>query len=826
MIFSSSRLNLSKGVYALACVGWWCAWSAVASTPSILDEARKALAEDVPQVAIFKIGKVLTRTDIPEADRHAATTLLAEAQLAAGSYEEALDTLQALVEQPDIQDRLLTGRAYAGLGMWDKALEIYEQLADEKDAPLETYLGKSEALQALRQGEAAAAVLQMTVSLGKATTVVRLRLAGMLVELGRSDEARKELAEAKPETAVDVQWKEYVEGRVLLSEKKHAEALVKFEQVLKAPEQLSENLLVAATLGATEASLVAQGPDVAKNALESFIWKHPECSYLELVFRRLDQVNALDKNPSEGELHRLVRQPPVRRAALAQFYVTRLQIREKRYERASLSAQYFLEKFPTHPLVPLVYQIQADVALLMRNYGAAEKALLSAVRTSTGDDQRAIHAEMELRLALIYFQQKEHLLAEKFFKSAAEAFPAFKKSAAFNGALAWLQQGNQERFEEALKAFREEFSDEKLQGNLMLEKGLVLARARDQKADEVFQGYLQEFQGHSRRGEASVALAELAFLEGDSVKATALVKTAVAAPASDEMSAQADYLSLFIEDAKQPRDDAHVIELARAFINKHPGSPQLIEVRMKLGQVYFQREDYANAQVQFETVAREDDKGLWLETSLFLAGQSAMKLMSTEGLGRAVELFEDVAKLEGKLKLHARLQEAIIYNKLGKDDDAVKLYDQIIAAQPAAEAEVKFAAYCGRGDCLVLLGKKDPQFMEQAIASYDQLASLADATPMWRNQALYKKAKVLEQLGRQDEAQATLYDVLERNATGLLETFWYYKSGFEAARVYEAQKQWKSAIGIYEKMVRLPGSRAEEARKRLKDLRLEHFIWD
>lgn len=817
---------MRSGICVLSCVGWLFAGSAAfASTSSMLDEARKALAEDVPQVAIFKIGKVLAQAGLNEKERHAGTTLLAEAQLAAGSYAEALATLQSMSDQPDIQDRLLIGRAYAGLGDWEKALEVYESLAVEKDAPIEAYLGKSEALQALRRGEGAAAELQKTVEIGKATPAVRLRLAGMLVELGRTADARKQLEAAKPETPIDVQWKEYVEARVLLSEKKHPEALAKFERILKVPEQLTENLLVAATLGATEASLVAQGPDVAKNALESFIWKNPECSFLELVFRRLDQLNALDKNPSEGELHRLVRQPPVRRAALAQFYVTRLQFREKRYDRTSLSAQYFLDKFPNHPLVPLIYQMQAEIALIMRNYGAAEKALLSAVRASTGEDQEAIHAEMELRLALVYFQQKEHLLAEKFFKSAADALPAFKKSAAFNGALAWLQQGNQERFEKALKEFREEFSDEKLQGDLMLENGLNFARAGDPQAVEGLKGYLQDFPEHPRKAEASVALAELAFLEGDPAKAAELVKTASPAPNS-EMSSQADYLSLFIEDAKQPRNDAKVIELARDFIRKYPGVPQLIEVRMKLGQVYFQREDYANAQVQFETVAREDTKGLWLETSLFLAGQSAMKLMSTEGLNRAVELFEEVAKLEGKLKLHARLQEAIIYNKLGKDDDAVKLYDQIISAQPAAGPEVKFAAHCGRGDCLVVLGKKDPQYMEQAVVAYDQLAALEDVTPAWRNQAMYKKAKALEQLGRVDESQATLYDVLERNADGLQETFWYYKSGFEAARVYESQKQWKSAIGIYEKMVKLPGSRAEEARKELRKLRLLHFIWD
>ena len=97
---------------------------------------------------------------------------------------------------------------------------------------------------------------------------------------------------------------------------------------------------------------------------------------------------------------------------------------------------------------------------------------------------------------------------------------------------------------------------------------------------------------------------------------------------------------------------------------------------------------------------------------------------------------------------------------------------------------------------------------------------------VWRNQALYKKAKALEQLGRQEEALATFYDVLNAPAPAEHEYFWFYKAGFDAARTYEKQENWKSAIGIYEKMVKLEGPRTAEAQGRLRQVRLEHFIWD
>jgi len=71
------------------------------------------------------------------------------------------------------------------------------------------------------------------------------------------------------------------------------------------------------------------------------------------------------------------------------------------------------------------------------------------------------------------------------------------------------------------------------------------------------------------------------------------------------------------------------------------------------------------------------------------------------------------------------------------------------------------------------------------------------------------------------------YDVLQaETAAGEPDYFWYYKAGFDAARMLEAQEQWKAEIGVYEKMAKSQGPRAEEAKKRAEQLRLEHFIWD
>jgi hypothetical protein len=94
----------------------------------------------------------------------------------------------------------------------------------------------------------------------------------------------------------------------------------------------------------------------------------------------------------------------------------------------------------------------------------------------------------------------------------------------------------------------------------------------------------------------------------------------------------------------------------------------------------------------------------------------------------------------------------------------------------------------------------------------------------WRQSALYRKAKCLEQLEKTDDALVALYDVL--NAGGnKSDEFWFFRAGFDAAELLEARRAWSSAAAVYEKLTAIPSPRSEEAKNRLERLRLEHFLW-
>ena len=296
---------------------------------------------------------------------------------------------------------------------------------------------------------------------------------------------------------------------------------------------------------------------------------------------------------------------------------------------------------------------------------------------------------------------------------------------------------------------------------------------------------------------------------------------------NDAARERADYLVIWIEDSAPNSDAARVIELASQFLQKYPGSSLVSDVRMKLAETHYRQQDFPNAQTQFQILAQENPRAAFTEKALFFAAKSAMQSMGAQSLDRALVLLDDVVKKNGDLKWAARNEQAVIERKLGKEKDALTLYDEVL--QGSASAEEKREALCGKGDILSEAGAADRENYTRAIALYDQLASEKNIPPHWRNQALFKKGICLEKLDDRENALATFYQIIEDEARPdrpQREFFWYYKAGFNAARLLEDDSKWQPAAVVYQKLASAGGVRSEEAKSRLGRLRLEHFLWE
>jgi len=788
---------------------FFCA-SAVAADPSALDEAVKALDDGVVEVAIVKLQQELAKPLDP-AVRSQAKAKMAEALFAAGRTDDALRQ----VSDPEVKAPLLQARIQAAAGNWEAALALYSTVPESSQA----IMGKAECLHAL--GKQTEAIMTLESIEEKAPPCVSLRLGEYYLEAKKHDKCLsllKGLSGALSQT--ERKWKQYLEAHLLLVENNPAAAYERFEALQRDPRYVSAEMVVGATLGMTESRSELTGLTAADDILEQFIWKHPDSPYLAALFRKLDEVYGGEENPSPSELLKWSERDPAIRAGYATFYLAKALARDEKTAPALNLLEKFSQRFPSHPLLSHALLLRGRLLADTGAFDLAQKALDEAMRSAPAE----LRAEIEMATASTHFKAGQYVLAATHFRNAGDRNPALAETTRFNIALSWLYQGNYVRFHEDSREFSQLFPASQLRSDLALEEGLLRARRGDTKAEAVLERYLQDFSSNPRVSEARLALAELFYSDKNLQSASQFLQVVNALPAPTKTAEQSDYLAIFVADAAAPPNEEKVIALCRAFIGRYPASRQLDRVRMKLGQVFFHAGDFANAQTQLETIAIENPTSPLLEQALFLAGQASTKRIDEGGIDRAIQLFNDVAARPGPLKLYARLQIALLQNRLGKEDDAVKLYDDILRANPTGE--VKFSAMAGKADNLFALGAKDKAACEQALALYEQLANEPGIDATMQHRALYNKGRCMETLERPEEALSAYYKVVESGSAKPVEYFWFYKAGFDACHLCESREQWKSAITIYQKMAALAGPRAEEAKARMSQLRLEHFIWE
>lgn len=794
-----------------------------ANDPALLVEARQARAEAIPQVAIQKLRTLLKAGDLAEDVKRTANYELAAALLASEELEEAEAVVQPLAEAGDPASRLLQAQILAEGGRWEDALPIYQSLSKSAAVDEAAQLGVVECFQALGRLHHATSALEKFTAAYPANIGARLRLASLWIDQKKAGQAEAILKSVSVQSGTDEKWKRYLEGRILLAQDQAAPAMAIFDELQQSPTDLTESLFFGAMLGSTEARAVLNGFETADNVLERFISRNGESAYLEEAFRRLDEIYEQEDRPSDNELKKWAQKTPPRRAALAQYYLARMYRRVHKTDKAIATLDSFTQSHPDSALLNSAYLLQADLYLEKGNMNSALRALDEAMRRAKSDEGRA---EIELRTALVHYRQGESLLAENSFHRAAQGSEKLKLNATFDAALAALNRRNYESFFKDYRDLSSLAPNSTLRSDLVLEEGFAQARFGDPRAGDTIELFLHHFPKHPRQNEARVALAELALADGDKAGASRYLQVVNNAPSDADTAERAAYLAVFVADGETPPNAPKVIELSRKFLHDFPHSTYLPEVQMKLGQTYFSTGDHANAETQFTLLARGNPNSPYTETALFLAGQAATKWLDAGAVDRALRLFDEVVKRDGPLKLYARQQQAIVQTRLGKEDEAVTIYDAILSAQPAADAELRFAAMCGKGDSLREMGRKIPAQYDAAVAVYDSLAKMPDVTPAWRNQALYKKGLALQQLGREPEALTAYYDVLDKTVAEGREFFWFYKAGFDAAHLFEQEENWKAAIGVYQKMTKIDGPRAAEAKARLSQLRLEKFIWD
>ena len=787
-------------------------------------EASAPLTQGVPEVAVARLQALLNK-NLPETEWRVVAEKLAEAQVVAREPEDTL----VLLADPRLRElpwaKFWRAQALAGVNRWADALPLYEELTMDQASAFfgAAVFGTAEMLRALGKRQEALRKFNLLLHDKEWATRAQLRAAEVYIEMADASNAQRLLAEMRPTLVAERRERRVLRGRLELILRRPERAIGVFQALLKRPEGAPHATLVAALFGIADAHLQLKTPEAGDDVIEQFIDRHPVDPDLPLLFEELDSLYRAEHKPSRSELEKWVRRPEQPRRTFARWYLARMETRTGRKERAQ---QLFSDLQRTSTKSPAIAPALLEFAQFEVDDGHLDEAITIL------DEARLLRPEPTLLARINFLSAQVNYLAKRFdiatagFEQIAHSNSPWTKIALLNASSGWLQLGNHVRFAADYTELEKQGGGEEARANLRLEEGLMQAAKGDKRAAASLQQFIRDFPKNPRVSEAWVSLAELAFHSSPPRFDEARKNLARAAESRPTAAAaeRADYLSIWVEESARG-NEMQVIDLAKRFLEQHGGSPFASEVRMKLAELYYRRQDFANAQTQFEIIAQQNPDDSLAGSALFFAAESAMSSMGEHSLDRAIVLFDQVVQKNGPLRWGARNEQAVIERKLGKPKDALALYDEVLKSD--AGLSDKREALCGKGDIFFEAGATDPNSYQRAIETYDRLASDKKEPIDWRNQALFKKGLCLEKKSDRAGALATFYEILEDEGRPdqRRELFWYYKAGFNAGRLLEEDSKWESAAAIYDKLAAAGGGRSEEAKARLNNLRLEHFLW-
>lgn len=808
-------MKIALSIIVIACGLTLSILHASGESPRI-EAATRPLRDGVPEIAVTQL-RALLRENLSDAERASANASLAEALIAAGRPNEALTVLDD-AHANDTAAKFWRAQALAASQRWADALRFYEEVAAQKP---EANFGAAEMLRALGRGDAACARLTNLAGDKQFGTRAQIRLVEL--DLAKLDlaHARETLNALRPRNLVERKTKRLLEAQLELAEKHPERALSILDGLLQRSEGTPHAVAITALFVVADAHLQLNTPETGDDVLENFIDRHADDVDLARIFAKLDELYRAERKPVRSDVERWTREPAQPRRALAQWTLGRIELRAGRRERA---AKLFADLRAFHPKTPEIAPALIDIAQMQMEDRQSSEALATLEAARVLSQDRQLLDRIDLLAAQARYDAADVNGAADLYERVGYSDSSYAPMSIFNGAALRLESGDRDRYA-ADYAQLQKRGDAETQAELRFEEALSLAAKGDEHAVLMLRKFVREFPNDARAAEAFVALAELAFHRNPRAldEARNFLAQASQSHPTDAARERGDYLAIWIEDAQG--DDAKVIEAATRFLNAHDKSALAPEARMKLAETYYRRQDFANAQTQFEMLSQQNPNGPLAEKALYFAGESAMSSMAPHALENALVLFDRAVQLKGDLRWAARNEQAGIERRLGKPRDALLLYDEVLKgdARPSEKRE----ALCGKGDVYFEMGASDPKNYDLAIAAYDQLAQDSREPGNWHNQALFKKATCLQKKGDREGALSIFYNVVDvqQRPDRTPELFWFYKAGFNAARLLEEDSKWASAAAVYDKLVAVAGPRSDEARARLNTLRLEHFLW-
>jgi len=789
--------------------------------------ALEALRDEIPAVAAVKLARAYpdSAATFGEGGRRLIGERLIECLIRAGRHAEALVRCEdpALADLPTL--RFWQGLALAGAGRASESVETLKAAASDPANPLATQAALSCVSILVQERQASDALLILASLPAEAspylTQTALLRRADIHLTLNQPAEAARIAKELDPKAldpALALKLR-FLLAKISLAQGTPEAAVAALPALIEETRTGDQGLHDAARVLLAHCLGRLNRREDAVTALVEFVGQKPESPLLGEAFFQLERLGFFTESPPVVEIWAESTAPSL--AALALVY------------RSSALAgpdgltglRSFLQRYPSHPLIPL-----ATLTLAQRVHKDTPQETVRLLETLRDRPLRPEERRYANDLAgRARFMQGDYTLASTSFLAAGG--DSATVADLYNATVAAFHSRDTVLYEERLADVVGLPQGKDLAAGLELERGLFLAAGKHPEALTALKDFIRDHPNHPRVLEAGLAVAEFHLLEFPprAIAARRQLESLRSAQLSPSLKEQADYVAFWIEIASENPEAA--ARAGEQFLVVWPASSRRIEMLLKLGELYYNADDFPQARAKFETLYREDPSGPHAETALFFAARSAMSAQDSK---QAIALWAEVIDRKGALAMESRRQQALSLLREGNPDNAIRVLDSILRSPEAIPADLRLAALLNRGQAYLEKSKQVPSAQEPlvaAVAAFDEIIDAAGTDRIWRNQAMVFKAKCMELLNDSDQALEIYFDVVARvptegiGADQVPEYAWYYRAGFAAIALLQEQQNWRAAANIADRLGLTRGSRAVEAAELANRIRLQHFLW-
>ena len=842
---------------------------------TLYQEGAKAMDGKLPDIAIGKFRETLESKTL-STDAEAFTKLaLAEALIRSslsdqGTPRQAADALgildnNELAELPSTP--VWQSEAYAALGRYQDAEEILAQIKNTHPLYSHTQLARARIQIALEKKDAAVITLN-TLSSSKVTKVkntANLLAAEIYIEQKRFDLAAKALENIDSQSATAAKLKEYLQARLLLGEGKSKEAITQFQSLITAPELLNVRIYRACILGHADAQAADNQIDEAISTLVTYLTSNPDAALIQPFFIRLALLLPQELALSHPTLVKLrewsnekiinenilipvgdsastpLLSPPSPntqndRATLALYYRAKLLARSTN-EAHHLRALSLFSRL--RALQPAPYSAPTEIYLKLASTSLLDTAYLHlkqkknqrATYTLSVIEKVAYSQELKDRASYL----RGFLLADELrYDEALSAFNLARLSsssdmasaASINAGIMSLLSSNLTAFEKIAASHEKQ---KELRISLLLERALWKSSVGDSSSRNDLESFIIAYPNHTRENEARLALASACVDIAPVDLILARAQLELISPRLTNEAEQFIITRIGIRAEELSQNWTAAISFADIYIKKFPESKNTPSILLKKGEALYHNEDFNASRRVFQDITAKYPESELKDFADFYAAMAARLGGTTQSREECIPMFQQIIDSKNTLANEARIQQSRILIDLRRYEAAEKTLTPL---KKSEQASIRRDAGILLADCLHRQGALNGNKYEGSIEIYNSLLAENNLPHSWNHRIHYLRGQTYESMKLRGKALDSYLDIILRADAKLSQTeeseewFWFYRCGFKALAMLEADKRWEAAVKLARRISVFKGPRAEEAKKRALNLANTHMIWE